>query len=809
MVTLPLGIATGAEGELPRAATSAPNGAPTAVNSGGASFPMGSVPLGAPGAAPIAVLADPTNHRVYVEDSPAVLIELDPQSGQRIATWTIGNSSIGANAPASLALNESSQQLWVLGPGPLGVSEVNLNASIVAQSVELPVGCGAVLGLAFAPVQPSVWVACAEGVYALSAVNGSLVYSYPAPLGAIFPSGTIVYDPAHEQVIVAGVIAPSQGTEGLAFFDPTSLSFVRALAFAGCCENVKPTGGGVINAATNELVLTATVGSSTWGLATLNATTYALSSFAFFPVSGHPVGIAEASGSSPTVYLALYGARSVGAFDLRTDELGTTVPTNGLVAAVAIDGTVNLAFAADVDTAQLFVLDLPTLGVRSVVPVGGEPGAIAYDPASGLLWVGNSNNITVVSDTTHQVVATLPIDFGPAAIAINATTHRAYVATYDNANVTVYDTTSYAVLGTFEVDAGPAAIPQVPNGLIYVACQSAYHGRLDVISVGSGGTYTTVARLTVGNVPSSVTYDPATNEVLVANPFTDNLSVISASAHPSVVATVALPGFNPWSIAYDGRSSELFLSDANLAFDVTTGKESSQVDALSAVNYSLVGSVTVDPVTYGIVYDPLVDFVFAVSYIFSTVDVIDPGALSWAATLGVGTNPYGAIFDPGTQEVYVGNTLSANLTYISTPAPVYPVVFTEAGLTNGTWAVTLGGSTVSAADGTSITFLVSNGTFAFTVGATGATANPASGTVQIAGAPIAEAISFTPSSGSGSGAGGGAWWSGSGGYYLLLDVALAAAIVAVLALFLWRRRGPRRPTPAGPPLPTAEGGKPL
>lgn len=80
------------------------------------------------------------------------------------------------------------------------------------------------------------------------------------------------------------------------------------------------------------------------------------------------------------------------------------------------------------------------------------------------------------------------------------------------------------------------------------------------------------------------------------------------------------------------------------------------------------------------------------------------------------------------------------------PPPTYSVSFVASGLSSGArWSITLSGHEETSG-GAQIDFVVTNGTFAFSVGApSGFVASPASGTVIVDGGNVAEAVSFSPS----------------------------------------------------------------
>lgn len=98
---------------------------------------------------------------------------------------------------------------------------------------------------------------------------------------------------------------------------------------------------------------------------------------------------------------------------------------------------------------------------------------------------------------------------------------------------------------------------------------------------------------------------------------------------------------------------------------------------------------------------------------------------------------YGA---PGGSFVVTGSPV---FVYVTFTKLTYTVTFSETGLPSGTnWSVTLNGVT-SSSTRASISFVEVNGTFTWSVGAqAGYHATPASGTLTVAGGPVAESITF-------------------------------------------------------------------
>jgi len=158
----------------------------------------------------------------------------------------------------------------------------------------------------------------------------------------------------------------------------------------------------------------------------------------------------------------------------------------------------------------------------------------------------------------------------------------------------------------------------------------------------------------------------------------------------------------------------------------------------------------------------------------------------------------------GTMTV-TGAGVVQSVTFTAQGPTTYAVTFTETGLPTGTsWSVSLNGATDSSTSN-AITFSEPNGPFQYTVGSVGGyTANPASGTVTVAGAAQAIGVTFSATGGGSgsSGSGGFLGLSGSTGYYLLGAIVAIVVIGIAVAVLVRSRRGGRG---AGPPGSTGPG----
>ena len=96
---------------------------------------------------------------------------------------------------------------------------------------------------------------------------------------------------------------------------------------------------------------------------------------------------------------------------------------------VYIDAPHRLAFIAGQGSATLGVLDLQTLQLRHVLPIGSDPDVLAFDPALGRLYVAAESGIVAVFAERDGSIAQLGWYRAPAAhsVAVDDLTHHVYL----------------------------------------------------------------------------------------------------------------------------------------------------------------------------------------------------------------------------------------------------------------------------------------------------------------------------------------------------------------------------------------------
>src|SRR5437899_2419751 len=155
----------------------------------------------------------------------------------------------------------------------------------------------------------------------------------------------------------------------------------------------------------------------------------------------------------------------------------------------------------------LFFINLTPLSyadVISTILVGTNPYGVTYGTAygNGNIYVAllSNNAVSVISDTTNSVIATVPVGTSPAGIAYG--NGNIYVANYDSSSVSVISSTTNSVIATVPVGANPLGVGY-GIGNVYVA----NYGSSSVSVIGSL-TNTVSSTISVGVNPSWIAFDP-------------------------------------------------------------------------------------------------------------------------------------------------------------------------------------------------------------------------------------------------------------------------------------------------------------
>jgi YVTN family beta-propeller protein len=379
--------------------------------------------------------------------------------------------------------------------------------------------------------------------------------------------------------------------------------------------------------------------------------------------------------------------------------------------------------------------------------VGWGPEGIGYDGRDNELFVANElgNSVSVISGSSNTVVATIAGVLTPSGVAYDNRTQKLY-ASACNFGQEVVSLISPENLSSNN----NSEQPWIPSGGID-ACAAVYDsGKGEIFVMRSGGlsvisdrTNSIVANISMrdSTISGAMAYDSRDGKILVADDFSGNLSIISDSSN-AIVHTVRIGtgdvafGTTPSAVAYDAAKNEAFVANFGSGFY--------NVSVVNLSTYSIVATVPVAPSPLGLSYDSKDGEILVCNYWSNNVSVISDTINKVIEGIPVGNHPTSIVYDSADGYTYVTDEKDNNVTVIA-PQTSFPekVTFVQTGLDPGTeWSVTLNGVS-KASTSNALEFIEGQGTYLFQVSPiAGYSESPASGTISVGYAPLAEQLSF-------------------------------------------------------------------
>src|SRR3989449_46868 len=147
---------------------------------------------------------------------------------------------------------------------------------------------------------------------------------------------------------------------------------------------------------------------------------------------GGEAGNTQYDAGSHCVFVAVQTTNQLAVIDPATATIVRRIALDQAVRyphGVYIDAAHRLAFIAGQESGTLGVLDLRTLQLRQVLPIGSDPDVLAFDPALGRLYVAAESGVVAVFEERDGSLAQLGWYRAPKAHsgAGDPATHRVYL----------------------------------------------------------------------------------------------------------------------------------------------------------------------------------------------------------------------------------------------------------------------------------------------------------------------------------------------------------------------------------------------
>jgi YVTN family beta-propeller protein len=212
--------------------------------------------------------------------------------------------------------------------------------------------------------------------------------------------------------------------------------------------------------------------------------------------------------------------------------------------------------ADDIGESTVYRVNVGSLGVDQVIPVGRVPKFLAVTPDGRLLVVSNwcGDDVSIVDTATAQEVRRVHVGHNPRGVAITADSRTAYIALMGGGRLALVDLATGDVRLTAVVGSGPRHLNLSPDGRwLYVTMNGE-----GTVAKYDTTTEQIVARVASGTQPRSAALAADGANLFVVNYESANVSKVRTS-DMTVVQRVPTTT-HPIGVTYDDETKELWVA---------------------------------------------------------------------------------------------------------------------------------------------------------------------------------------------------------------------------------------------------------
>jgi YVTN family beta-propeller protein len=350
------------------------------------------------------------------------------------------------------------------------------------------------------------------------------------------------------------------------------------------------------------------------------------------PLAASPIGPSTPIGSA---YIDLWNNTPQSGFPPVT---GSTV----LAESMAFDPIHDLVYVGG-NNNLVGSINLSTGKLGKLYSSPGQAAALAYDPASQIVFWGMPGSSTQLEaiNTSTGANASVSVGTSTSALLDDPSTGRVYSANYNSANVSVIEARNETVVATIGIGGSNSE----PNALakdsatdqLLVGESGAFS--MAIVNLSSRATWRTV---TVGNDPDAIAIDPVTNFAYVANYNSATVSVVNLTS-ATLLTTINVPT-DPTCAVYDPLTRTVWVG--------SDGPTYTNLTVIDTTNNS-VGSTFSSGSPTALVYTPAPGEILSANFGRGAVVVYNATNNSRVAFDEVGVTPSDVALDPENGTFYV------------------------------------------------------------------------------------------------------------------------------------------------------------
>ncbi len=317
-------------------------------------------------------------------------------------------------------------------------------------------------------------------------------------------------------------------------------------------------------------------------------------------------------------------------------------------AAVCWARSSNKLYCAGLNEAAVAVVGT-TNSVQRLIPVGRDPGALAYDRPLGLVCCANNRDstISIIACNGDSVTATVRVGIPPARLRVDTLLHKAWCSS--ESAVAAIDLRAESLISIARVPTREITALVADPSRARVYCATGYDAHVVVLDAIRDSI---IARVPVGGYAQDLALNVAANLVYCLTQSNEAVAVVDGA---SLRVTRIIPvGGYPWVLFYHDVRNKLYCANWS----------DNSITVIDCNMHEPVATIKLPTWPYALAHDSAADRLYCLDRSGSYVSVVDCRRDSLVVKLRVGSQPVAAACAPAFHRMYVANEYGSSLSVI-------------------------------------------------------------------------------------------------------------------------------------------------
>ncbi len=252
-------------------------------------------------------------------------------------------------------------------------------------------------------------------------------------------------------------------------------------------------------------------------------------------------------------YITNQGDNTVSVIDIQHNKVIETIKVGKAPVGVAVSAKLKRVFISNVESNDISVINSANNQVIESIALQGSPVGLAMAPDHNMLYMADwfSDRIIAISTADYSQRREVMVAKAPAGLVVSADSNTLYVAARDSNEVAVIDTKSMTISKRIAVGTHPFGL-SINKDILYVV--NVYENTVSAINTKTWAQ----TKIKVGEHPYCAVASSNNKTLYVTNTQDDTVSVVDIASQKTTALIDV--GMTPEGISYDAASQQILVA---------------------------------------------------------------------------------------------------------------------------------------------------------------------------------------------------------------------------------------------------------